>query len=73
MAAVEGQGRDTPELLRNSDWGYGLFDAKHARVETVNYAMCLGCHKARANDSYVFTIDALRAHLGVKAGAKPAT
>ena len=46
MEVREGWGRDVPELLRNGDWGYGLFNAQKVRGEKNNYAMCLACHKA---------------------------
>lgn len=55
MEARDGAGKDIPELIRNGDWVYALFTAQKVRRETGNYAMCFGCHKAVAQDSYVFS------------------
>jgi cytochrome c553 len=60
MELKPGAGAEFPELLRNGDWIYALFDKTHARNESVNHAMCLGCHKAVAADSYVFSLEQLR-------------
>ena len=62
MEVRAGAGDGVPELLRNGDWRYGLFNAQHTRIDKVNYAMCLGCHKAVAADSYVFTLKQIAAH-----------
>jgi cytochrome c553 len=55
MELRQGWGKDVPELLRNGDWGYGLFNAQKVRGEKNNYAMCLACHKSVAADDYLFT------------------
>jgi cytochrome c553 len=62
MELREGWGRDVPELLRNGDWGYGLFNAQKVRGEKNNYAMCLGCHKGVAADSFLFTLGQLKSY-----------
>jgi cytochrome c553 len=59
MEIRDGWGKDVPELLRNGDWSYALFDGQQQRRDTANYAMCLGCHKSAAADSYVFTLKLL--------------
>jgi len=60
MELHEGWGQGVPELLRNGDWGYALFNAQKVRGEKNNYAMCLACHKSVAQDSFVFTLDKLK-------------
>jgi hypothetical protein len=60
MELHEGWGDGIPELLRNGDWGYALFNAKKVRGEKNNYAMCLGCHKSVVADSFVFTLGKLK-------------
>jgi len=60
MELREGWGQNVPELLRNGDWSYALFNAQKVRGEKNNYAMCLACHKSVASDSFVFTLSKLR-------------
>lgn len=55
MELHEGWGTDVPELLRNGDWGYALFNAQKVRGDKNNYAMCRACHKSVAGDDYLFT------------------
>ena len=62
MEARTGWGESIPDLLRNGDWGYALFNAQKVRGEKNNYAMCLGCHKSVAADSFVFTLSKLKEH-----------
>ena len=59
MEARSGWGKDLPELLRNGEWSYALFNAQKVRVEKFNYAPCFGCHKGVAADSFVFTLKQL--------------
>ena len=54
MESQQGWGASIPEILRNGDWSYALFDAKRALRADVNYARCLACHKPKAASSYVF-------------------
>ena len=61
MAVRAGWGQDVPALLRNGDWDYALFAADGTRRDGLNEAPCLACHKPIAADSYVFTLQALRA------------
>lgn len=60
MELRAGWGQGVPELLRNGDWGYALFNAQKVRGEKNNYAMCLACHKSVASDSFVFTLGKLQ-------------
>jgi cytochrome c553 len=53
MATHPGWGEGIPELLRNGDWSYALFDSKKMRRD-FNYARCLACHKPVEAKSYVF-------------------
>lgn len=53
MGSKDGWGDGVPELLRNGDWSYALFDAQKQRRD-FNYARCLACHKPKADTSYVF-------------------
>jgi cytochrome c553 len=60
MEARLGWGKDIPELLRNGDWSYALFDGKKTLRDTFNYARCLACHKPKADSSYVFGLQNIR-------------
>lgn len=53
MGSHAGWGEGVPDLLRNGDWSYALFDAQKTRRD-FNYARCLACHKPKAETSYVF-------------------
>jgi cytochrome c553 len=53
MGTHSGWGEGIPDLLKNGDWSYALFDAKKVRRD-FNYARCLACHKPVADKSYVF-------------------
>jgi cytochrome c553 len=59
MEARAGWGRDLPELLRNGEWSYALFNAQQKRADKFNYAMCFACHKSVEADSFVFTLKQL--------------
>ena len=56
MESRAGWGTDIPELLRNGDWNYALFDAAKQRRD-FNYARCLACHKPKESTSFVFGLD----------------
>ncbi len=63
-AGMESQpswGEAIPAPLRNGDWHYALFDAERRVRESVDQAECLACHRPRAADGFVFTLQALRA------------
>jgi cytochrome c553 len=54
MESRPGWGASIPDILRNGDWNYALFDVKRNLRADVNYARCLACHKPKADSSYVF-------------------
>lgn len=60
MESRAGWGAEVPELLRNHNWDYALFNAQGVRNDKLNQAQCLACHKPVAADDYVFTMKALR-------------
>lgn len=59
MEMRSGWGADIPEMLRNGDWNYAVFNADKTLKTDVNQAKCLACHKPLAGDSYVFSIKQL--------------
>lgn len=61
MAMNEGWGDEIPGKLRNGDWNYAVFTADKKLRSGINQAECLACHKPLDSDSYVFTLDALKA------------
>jgi cytochrome c553 len=65
MEARAGWGKDVPELIRNQNWNYALFNADKSPKE-VNQAICLTCHIPVASQGYVFGLK----HIQAKAGAK---
>jgi cytochrome c553 len=60
MESRAGFGDGIPEILRNGDWTYALFDGKRTLNAGFNYARCLACHKPVAASSYVFGLEAIR-------------
>jgi cytochrome c553 len=60
MESRAGWGDAVPDILRNGDWSYALFDGKRALSTDVNYALCLACHKPVAASSYVFGLEMIR-------------
>ena len=60
MESRAGWGEGVPDLLRNGDWSYALFDGKRALNTGFNYARCLACHKPVAASSYVFGLELLK-------------
>lgn len=60
MEARAGWAADVPPLLRNGTWLYGLWAGDGSSRLGANQPRCLACHKAKADQSYVFTLDALR-------------
>jgi cytochrome c553 len=59
MGSNAGWGEGIPEILRNGDWSYALFDEKKTLRADFNYARCLACHKPKADSSYVFGLTAI--------------
>jgi cytochrome c553 len=60
MESRAGFGDGIPEVLKNGDWTYALFDAKK-EVREFNYAKCLACHTPKADSSYVFGLTTIAA------------
>ena len=60
MESRAGWGDGVPEILRNGDWSYALFDGQQTLRADFNYARCLACHKPKADTSYLFGLDAIR-------------
>jgi cytochrome c553 len=60
MESRAGFGDGIPEVLRNGDWTYALFDGKK-EVREFNYAKCLACHTPKADSSYVFGLAGIAA------------
>lgn len=61
MEMQPGWGDDIPDLYRNGDWNYAVFATDGQTKPGVNQAKCFACHKPLADDSYVFSLDALAA------------
>jgi cytochrome c553 len=61
MEARAGWGDSVPTLLKNANWDYATFKASGERNDGLNQALCLACHKPAADDSFVFSINLLRA------------
>lgn len=59
MEMQPGWGDAIPELYRNGDWNYAVFSTDGQVKPGVNQAKCFACHKPLAEDSYVFSLDAL--------------
>jgi hemoglobin len=59
MARGAKWGASIPEIVRNGDWHYALFDGERRLRPAMNHAECLACHKPRAATSYVFTLEKL--------------
>ena len=60
MESRAGWGAAVPEILRNGDWSYALFDGKRTLNAEFNYARCLACHKPVAASSYVFGLEEIK-------------
>jgi cytochrome c553 len=61
METRVGWGAEFPELLRNGDWNYAIFNTDKTVRAGVNQAECLACHKPLDKDSYLFLIEPLKA------------
>jgi cytochrome c553 len=60
MARQAGWGGDIPEMLRNADWNYAVFNPDLSVRGAANQAECLACHKPQHQDSYLFSLKQLR-------------
>ncbi len=61
MEREAGWGNDIPEMLRNENWHYAIFNTAKERQQGVNQAECLACHKPLSDVSYTFTLKPLAA------------
>lgn len=61
MARDTNWGDDIPELLRNENWQYGLFNTARELRQNISYAECFACHKALDKSSFVFTLKRMAA------------
>lgn len=52
-------GRDFPEMLRNGNWNYAVFNPDMKLRAGVNQADCLACHKPLDKASFTFSIQPL--------------
>ena len=59
MAREAGWGNDIPEMLRNENWNYAIFNVDKKPRAGVNQAECLACHKPLDKVSYTFTLKQL--------------
>ena len=59
MARNAGWGKDIPEMLRNEDWNYAVFNPDTKMRPGVNQAECMACHKPLDQKSFTFSIDPL--------------
>ncbi len=64
MERRAGWGNDFPGLIRNGNWHYGVFKPDRSARPNVNQATCLACHLPHANNSYLFTMKALKEAAG---------
>lgn len=65
MAMGQDWGKNIPDLLRNGDWNYAVYNADGTN-RGGNQAACLACHKPLPKDSYLFTWDKLQAFAKAK-------
>lgn len=56
MEAGAGWGANIPDLFRNGEWNYALFDTDGTRKADTNHALCFACHKAKEAESHIFTM-----------------
>jgi hypothetical protein len=56
MEARTGWGNAVPELLRNANWNYGVFNPDKTPKAEINQAVCLACHKPKVDTSYLFLL-----------------
>lgn len=60
MAKGDGWGKDIPDMLKNGDWNYAVFNTDKSHRKGPNQAECLACHKPLDKDDYLFTLKTLR-------------
>ena len=72
MARQAGWGSDIPDILRNDNWNYAIFEPNKQLRARTNHAECFACHKPLDKESYLFTLKTLAGVAkGGAAGSKP--
>lgn len=61
MATGKAWGDPIPDMLRNGNWNYALFNADRSLRTGMNYAECLACHKAQKANNYLFSYQEMKA------------
>ena len=61
MGTGKDWGRDFPDMLRNGEWNYAVFNPDMKMRTGVNQADCLACHKPLDKTSFVFSLEPLTA------------
>lgn len=61
MQQGAGWGQAIPEMLRNGDWLYAVFNADKQQRNGVNQAECLACHKPLDKASFTFSYEPMKA------------
>lgn len=61
MQRGAGWGQAIPEMLRNEDWHYAVFNPNGQARPGVNQADCLACHKPLDKQSYAFSYEPMKA------------
>ena len=59
MARQSGWGDDIPDILRNENWNYAIFEPNRQQRARTNHAECFACHKPLHNESFLFTVKQL--------------
>ena len=59
MERQAGWGKDIPEMLRNDEWHYAVYNPDFKIRAGVNHADCMACHKPLDQKSYTFSIEPL--------------
>ncbi|WP_170789224.1 cytochrome P460 family protein [Ruegeria lacuscaerulensis] len=57
MEKRTGWGDGVPDIYRNDNWRYSVFEADGSNKNGVNEAPCMACHKPLTEDDYAFTVD----------------
>ena len=61
MQKGKGWGAEYPEDLRNGEWEYRAFKADQSPNDQAKLAGCFQCHKAQAQEDFIYAYDSLKA------------
>jgi hypothetical protein len=61
MEKRTGWGSQYPSEVRNGEWEFQAFNADRTVNRNENVTRCMGCHKSRENQDFVFTLDRVKA------------